>query len=172
MHAFEICDLEMRLIFNDAEREAGMRDERKQGTLFSCHHSRTSPHTTQQATRHSLPTVGPYECPVDLDVMLPMVMVDDLMRGLIALQEADESKLLEPEHGYAIPGLSFTPNMLFAEIRKHYPNFQVSRFSSQIFPSFVSALSISDLLACVCFPLSVHGALERKHEQVREALAQ
>ena len=35
----------------------------------------------------------PYACPVDPDVTLPMVVVDDLMRGLIALQEADEELL-------------------------------------------------------------------------------
>ena len=52
-----------------------------------------------------------------------MVFVDDLMRGLIALQEADESKLTEPQHGYCVPGLSFTPNELFAEIRKHHAGF-------------------------------------------------
>lgn len=52
-----------------------------------------------------------------------MVFVDDLMRGLLALQNADESKLLEPQNGYCIPGLSFTPNELFAEIRKHHPGF-------------------------------------------------
>jgi nucleoside-diphosphate-sugar epimerase len=68
----------------------------------------------------------PYACPVDPDVTLPMVVVDDLMRGLIALQEADEELLVEPEHGYCMPGLSFSPNELFAEIRKHKPNFEVS----------------------------------------------
>merc|ERR1719373_1434629 len=52
-----------------------------------------------------------------------MVYVEDLMRGLVALQEADEATLAEPEHGYCIPGLSFTPNELFAEIRKHHPGF-------------------------------------------------
>ena len=45
------------------------------------------------------------------------------MRGLVALQEADEAMLAEPEHGYVLPGLSFTPNELFAEIRKHHPGF-------------------------------------------------
>ena len=55
--------------------------------------------------------------------MLPMVFADDLMRGLIALQEADEAALTEPEQGYCIPGLSFSANELFAEIRKHYPGF-------------------------------------------------
>jgi len=56
-------------------------------------------------------------------VRMPMVFVDDLMRGLIALQEADEETLIEPEHGYCLPGLSFSPNELFAEIRKHHPGF-------------------------------------------------
>jgi threonine 3-dehydrogenase len=46
-----------------------------------------------------------------------MVFVDDLMRGLIALQEAAPGALAEPQRGYCIPGLSFTPNELFAEIR-------------------------------------------------------
>ncbi len=66
----------------------------------------------------------PYTCPIDPDVTLPMVVVDDLMRGLVALQEADEQTLVEPEHGYCIPGLSFAPNQLFSEIRKHCPGFE------------------------------------------------
>ena len=41
-----------------------------------------------QATRLGLPTGAAYVCPVDPDVRLPMVFADDLMRGLIALQEA------------------------------------------------------------------------------------
>eukprot|EP01043_Picozoa_sp_COSAG02_P006095 COSAG02_NODE_170_length_31534_cov_33.568498_14_plen_540_part_00 len=76
-----------------------------------------------QETRLGLPTGDAYVCPVDPDMAMPMVYVDDLMRGLIALQEADASQLLEPEQGYCIPGLSFTPNELFAEIRKHFPGF-------------------------------------------------
>jgi hypothetical protein len=76
-----------------------------------------------QATRHGLPVGAAYVCPVDPDVLLPMIFVDDLMRGLIALQEADESCLTEPQHGYCIPGLSFTANELFAEIRQHHPGF-------------------------------------------------
>jgi len=64
-----------------------------------------------------------YICPVDPDVRMPMVFVDDLMRGLVGLQEADENLLVEPQRGYCVPGLSFTPNELFAEIRKHHPGF-------------------------------------------------
>ena len=77
-----------------------------------------------QQTKHGLPAAGAYVCPVDPDVRIPMVFVDDLMRGLVALQEADEAMLTEPERGYCIPGLSFTPTELFAEIRRqHHPGF-------------------------------------------------
>eukprot|EP00937_MAST-01D_sp_MAST-1D-sp2_P007059 g7059.t1 len=79
-----------------------------------------------QSTRHNLPTSGPFVCPVDPDVRMPMVFVDDLMRGLCALQEASEAMLKEPEHGYCLPGFSFTANELFAEIRKHHPGFAVA----------------------------------------------
>jgi len=80
----------------------------------------SAPH---QQTKHGLPAGGAYVCPIDPDVRVPMVHVDDLMRGLVALQEADESRLTEPQQGYVVPGLSFTPNELFAEIRKHHPGF-------------------------------------------------
>ena len=76
-----------------------------------------------QETKHGLPASNAYLCPVDPNVRMPMVFVSDLMRGLIALQEADEEMLCEPQRGYCIPGLSFTPNELFAEIRKYHPGF-------------------------------------------------
>eukprot|EP00930_Biecheleria_cincta_P029356 TRINITY_DN20429_c0_g1_i1.p1 TRINITY_DN20429_c0_g1~~TRINITY_DN20429_c0_g1_i1.p1 ORF type:complete len:327 (-),score=73.65 TRINITY_DN20429_c0_g1_i1:207-1187(-) len=65
-----------------------------------------------------------FVCKVDLDVQLPMIYVDDLMRGLLALQDAEAPRLREPERGYAIPGLSFTPRELFDEIRLHVPDFK------------------------------------------------
>ena len=80
----------------------------------------SAPH---QQTMLDLPVGGAYICPIDPETTIPMVMADDLMRGLVALMEADESVLTEPEQGYCIPGLSFTPNELFAEIRKHHPGF-------------------------------------------------
>lgn len=45
------------------------------------------------------------------------------MRGLLALQDAEESALHEPENGYAMPGLSFSAEELFEEIRRHVPDF-------------------------------------------------
>merc|ERR1712098_338212 len=54
-----------------------------------------------------------FQCPLEPDIMLPMVFVDDLIRGLLALQDKERSALVEPECGYAIPGLSFTAAELF-----------------------------------------------------------
>jgi nucleoside-diphosphate-sugar epimerase len=66
-----------------------------------------------------------YSCPLDIDVTMPMLFVDDLLRGLMALQDAEAEDLKEPQAGYAIPGLSFSAEELFAEIRrKHYPDFR------------------------------------------------
>ena len=43
----------------------------------------------------------------------------------IAPAAAAQAALGQPQNGYAIPGLSFTPNQLFREIRRHVPQFAV-----------------------------------------------
>lgn len=68
----------------------------------------------------------PYVCPIGPDVTLPMVYVDDLMRGLLALQFADEEELHEPERIYCMPGLSFSAAELFEEIKHFKPTFEVT----------------------------------------------
>ena len=65
----------------------------------------------------------PYKCPIEPDQRLPMIMRDDLVRGLHALTFADDANVREPQGGYAIAGLSFTPAELFAEIAKLVPTF-------------------------------------------------
>jgi len=67
-----------------------------------------------------------FVCPIETDVVMPMVYVSDLMRGMVNLQEASEADLKEPERGYCIPGLSFSATQLFAEIRRHKPDFKTS----------------------------------------------
>jgi threonine 3-dehydrogenase len=67
-----------------------------------------------------------YVCPIEQDVRLPMVYADDLMRGLLSLALAHEEELREPQRLYSIPGLSFTPDELFHEIRQHIDSFNVS----------------------------------------------
>jgi len=65
----------------------------------------------------------PFVCPIDTDVPLPMIYVDDLIRGLLDLADAPNSMIYEPERGYCIPGFSMTPEQLFAEIRRTIPEF-------------------------------------------------
>ncbi len=64
-----------------------------------------------------------FVCPVPTDEALPMIYRDDLVRGMIALMDAPREALKEPEQGYVLAGFSFTAEELFAEIRKHYPEF-------------------------------------------------
>jgi len=66
-----------------------------------------------------------FACPIDPQVCLPMVYVDDLMRGLLALQFAREDELQEPQRIYNMPGLSFTAQQLFDEITHFKPDFRV-----------------------------------------------
>lgn len=63
-----------------------------------------------------------YVCPIPTDVVLPMIYSTDLIRGLVALQETAQNDLLES--AYTLPGLSFSMDQLFEEIRRHYPSFE------------------------------------------------
>mmetsp|Transcript_113051 Transcript_113051/g.258984 ORF Transcript_113051/g.258984 Transcript_113051/m.258984 type:complete len:361 (-) Transcript_113051:315-1397(-) len=65
-----------------------------------------------------------FVCPVPVDVQLPMVYRDDLIHGLVLLQDAEEDELLEPERGYCLPGFSFSALELFEEIKKVEPGFR------------------------------------------------
>lgn len=68
----------------------------------------------------------PYECPIPLDCKLPMVHVEDLVEGLISLQDAPRENLKEPEAGYNMAGFSFTPAELFEAISEAAPELQFS----------------------------------------------
>jgi hypothetical protein len=57
-----------------------------------------------------------FDCPVQAASVLPMVHLDDLVAGLVALTEADRSSLKEPECGYAMAGFSFAPQDLAAHL--------------------------------------------------------
>jgi nucleoside-diphosphate-sugar epimerase len=65
----------------------------------------------------------PFLCPVSLEKSLPMIHIEDLVRGLVLLTEIDRLKLNEPQGGYALAGFSFTPLELFAEICRSKPQF-------------------------------------------------
>ncbi|MEI5984769.1 MULTISPECIES: NAD-dependent epimerase/dehydratase family protein [Sphingobacterium] len=56
---------------------------------------------------------------------LPMLYMDDAVRGTIELMDADPSKL-SIRSSYNLAGISFTPKEIAEEIKKILPNFEIS----------------------------------------------
>jgi threonine 3-dehydrogenase len=67
-----------------------------------------------------------FACPVPRDACLPMILADDLVDGLVKLQEAPRAWLTQPEAGYAISGFSFTADELFTRLSELCPGFKAS----------------------------------------------
>ena len=65
-----------------------------------------------------------YECFLEADTRLPMMMMEDAIRATVELMDAP-SKNISIRSSYNLAGLSFTPAELVAEIQKHIPTFKV-----------------------------------------------
>ena len=68
---------------------------------------------------------GKYTCFLKGDSALPMMYMEDAIRGTIELMEAPAEKL-SIRSAYNLAGCSFTPEELAREIRKHIPEFEIS----------------------------------------------
>lgn len=66
-----------------------------------------------------------YECFLKEDTMLPMLFMEDAMRATVDLMHADPSKL-SVKSSYSIGAISFTPEEVAHEIRKHKPDFKIT----------------------------------------------
>ena len=67
----------------------------------------------------------PFECFLREDTRLPMLYMDDAIRGTLELMEAPAEKIAI-RTSYNLSGMSFTPAEISLEIRKHLPGFQVT----------------------------------------------
>ncbi len=65
-----------------------------------------------------------YTCFLKDDTALPMMYMEDAIRGTIELMEAPSDKV-KIRSSYNLSGCSFTPEELTKEIRKHVPEFNV-----------------------------------------------
>jgi nucleoside-diphosphate-sugar epimerase len=65
-----------------------------------------------------------YTCCLSPESCLPMMYMPDCLRATIALLEADRRKLKHCGN-YNVGAMSFTPEILAAEIRKHIPDFVI-----------------------------------------------
>lgn len=68
---------------------------------------------------------GSYASFLNAATELPMMYMDDAIRGTIELMDAEASKITI-RSSYNFAGVSFTPEVLAAEIRKHIPDFKLT----------------------------------------------
>jgi nucleoside-diphosphate-sugar epimerase len=105
-----------------------------------------------------------YECFLDSESALPMMFMPDAIKATIDLMEADASRL-SLRSSYNIAGISFSPRMLAAEIKKRIPEFSITYnpdFRQAIADSWPS--SIDDTVAKKDWGLRYEYDLERMTE--------
>ncbi|RLD86519.1 MAG: hypothetical protein DRJ02_08505 [Bacteroidetes bacterium] len=68
---------------------------------------------------------GSYESFLSEDTALPMMFMDDAIKNTIKLMQTDADKL-SIRSSYNMAGISFTPEELAEEIKKHIPEFTIS----------------------------------------------
>lgn len=67
---------------------------------------------------------GRFVCPVPGDVYMDMMYMPDALDACVRLMEADASKLVH-RNSFNITSMSFTPEILCTEIRRHMPSFRM-----------------------------------------------
>ena len=65
---------------------------------------------------------GKYTCEVPADTYMDMLYMPDALEAVTQLMEADPDKLVH-RNSFNITSMSFTPEQLFAEIKKRVPSF-------------------------------------------------
>lgn len=89
---------------------------------------------------------GHYTCFLSKDTKMPMMFMDDAIRGTIELSQADSSKL-KNHCDFNFAAMSFTPEEIAAEIKKHIPDFTIDYkpdFRQQIADSWPMSIDDSE----------------------------
>ena len=92
---------------------------------------------------------GKYECFLTEKTLLPMMFMPDAIRATIDLVEAPAEKV-KIRSSYNLSGISFDPETLAAEIKKHIPGFTISYkpdFRQQIAESWPGSIDDADARA-------------------------
>lgn len=63
-------------------------------------------------------------CPIGAGTLMDMMYMPDALRAAIDLMEADPSKLVH-RNAFNIAAMSFDPETIYAEIKKHIPSFEM-----------------------------------------------
>jgi nucleoside-diphosphate-sugar epimerase len=65
-----------------------------------------------------------FECPLKPGTYLDMMYMPDCLQAAIQLMEADPARLIH-RNSFNVTAMSFTPEILGAEIKKHVPGFEM-----------------------------------------------
>ncbi len=68
---------------------------------------------------------GKFTCPLGAGTFLDMMYMPDAIDAAIDLMEADASKLVH-RNSFNVTAMSFDPEIIAAEIKKHMPNFEMT----------------------------------------------
>jgi nucleoside-diphosphate-sugar epimerase len=68
---------------------------------------------------------GKYNCYLSAEATLPMMYMDDAIDATLALMDAPSTRA-KPGVAYNLAGMSFSPEELAEEIKKHLPEFSIS----------------------------------------------
>lgn len=74
---------------------------------------------------HKTITDGTFECFLNENSALPMMYMDDAIKATIQIMQAP-SEQIKIRSSYNLAAMSFTPNELAEEIKKHYPDFTIT----------------------------------------------
>lgn len=67
---------------------------------------------------------GHFTCPIPGDVYMDMLYMPDALNACVQLMEADPAKLVH-RNSFNITAMSFTPEIIYKEIKKHIPDFRM-----------------------------------------------
>ncbi len=86
-----------------------------------------------------------YTCFLNKDTRLPMMYMSDAVRATIELMETDKSNI-KIRTSYNVSGMSFSPEEIYNEIKKHLPNFNIdykADYREEIARSWVESINDS-----------------------------
>ncbi|MEG1673283.1 MAG: NAD-dependent epimerase/dehydratase family protein, partial [Alistipes sp.] len=67
---------------------------------------------------------GRFTCPLPSDIYMDMMYMPDALRACVELMEADPAKLIH-RNSFNIASMSFTPEIICAELQKRMPDFKM-----------------------------------------------
>lgn len=65
-----------------------------------------------------------FVCPIPEGTLMDMMYMPDALHAAISLMEADPARLVH-HNGFNVTAMSFAPETIYAEIKKHKPNFEM-----------------------------------------------